>query len=304
MTEKFICMMTRTLALLFVIAILQLGAQSNSPLSKHAAASGHAAEWQRYTVDDEDFSVFLPVMPAMATSSMYIDRTRTRRERIIAAYENGVVYSVVTYEKKSLSLQDLIRPLITSSEPSSATPTVTVDGVAGQSFRFENEDLIRANQIFETSQHLYVFSAMGSKLGDPVNGIPKFFSSISFDKNRQGTRVIDGPGEQPTVNSQTNPAGASIFSGRDVTRKVRVATKPEPHYTEEARRHQITGTIVLRAVFSSSGAVTNIHAMSTLPDGLTEMATEAARKIRFIPASKDGRFVSMWMELQYNFNLY
>jgi len=304
MTEKFICMMTRTLALLFVIAILQLGAQSNSALSKHASASGDAAEWQRYTVDDEDFSVFLPVMPAMATSSMYIDRTRTRRERIIAAYENGVVYSVVTYEKKSLSLQDLIRPLITSSEPSSATPTVTVDGVAGQSFRFENEDLIRANQIFETSQHLYVFSAMGSKLGDPVNGIPKFFSSISFDKNRQGTRVIDGPGEQPTVNSQTNPAGASIFSGRDVTRKVRVATKPEPHYTEEARRHQITGTIVLRAVFSSSGAVTNIHAMSTLPDGLTEMATEAARKIRFIPASKDGRFVSMWMELQYNFNLY
>ena len=304
MTEKFICMMTRTLALLFVIAILQLGAQSNSPLSKHALVSGDAAEWQRYTVDDEDFSVFLPVMPAMATSSMYIDRTRTRRERIIAAYENGVVYSVVTYEKKSLSLQDLIRPLITSSEPSSATPTVTVDGVAGQSFRFENEDLIRANQIFETSQHLYVFSAMGSKLGDPVNGIPKFFSSISFDKNRQGTRVIDGPGEQPTLDSQTNPAGASIFSGRDVTRKVRVATKPEPHYTEEARRHQITGTIVLRAVFSSSGAVTNIHAMSTLPDGLTEMATEAARKIRFIPASKDGRFVSMWMELQYNFNLY
>jgi len=44
--------------------------------------------------------------------------------------------------------------------------------------------------------------------------------------------------------------------------------------------------------------------MSTLPDGLTEMATEAARKIRFIPAIKDGRFVSMWMELQYNFNLY
>ncbi|PYS68633.1 MAG: hypothetical protein DMF73_16370, partial [Acidobacteria bacterium] len=238
MTEKFICMMTRTLALLFVIANLQLGAQSNSPLSKHASVSGDAAEWQRYTVDDEDFSVFLPVMPAMATSSMYIDRTRTRRERIIAAYENGVVYSVVTYEKKSLSLQDLIRPLITSSEPSSATPTVTVDGVAGQSFRFENEDLIRANQIFETSQHLYVFSAMGSKLGDPVNGIPKFFSSISFVKNRQGTRVIDGPGEQPTLNSQTNPADPAVFSGRDVTRKVRVATKPEPYYTEEARRHQ------------------------------------------------------------------
>ena len=304
MTEKFIWITTRTLALLFVIAILQLGAQSNSPLSRHASVSGDAAEWQRYTVDDEDFSVFLPVMPAMATSSMYIDRTRTRRERIIAAYESGVVYSVFTYEKKSLSLQDLIRQTTTNYDAASPGTAVTVEGVAGQSFRFENEDLIRATQVFETSRHLYIFSAMGSKLGDPVNGIPKFFSSISFDKTRKGTQVIDGPGEQPALDSQTNQAAPAILSGRDVTRKVRVATKPEPHYTEEARRHQITGTIVLRAVFSSSGAVTNIHAMSKLPDGLTEMATEAARKIRFIPASKDGRFVSMWMELQYNFNLY
>jgi len=302
MTERLFGMMTRTLAMLFAIAILPFAAHSSSAPLKQVSLSGNAAEWQRYTVDDEDFSVLLPVMPAMATSSMYIDRTKTRRERVIAAYESGVVYSVSTYEKKSLSLEDLVHPLITSSEPSSATATVTVDGVTGQSFRFENEDLIRANQVFETSRHLYIFSAMGSKLGDPVNGIPKFFSSISFDRNRKGIQVIDGPGEQPTVDSPTNPP--DTFSGRDVTRKVRVASKPEPQYTEEARRHQVTGTIVLRAVFSSSGAVTNIHAMSTLPDGLTERATEAARKIRFIPAIKDGRFVSMWMELQYNFNLY
>jgi TonB family protein len=145
---------------------------------------------------------------------------------------------------------------------------------------------------------------MGSKLGDPINGIPKFFSSISFDKTRKSSQVIDGPGEQPTLDSQINQEAPAVLSGRDVTRRARVGSRPEPHYTEEARRHQITGTVVLRAVFSSSGAVTNIHAMSTQPDGLTEMAIEAARKIRFIPAIKDGRFVSMWMELQYNFNLY
>ena len=304
MTKKLICLVTRTLALVFVIAMMQLGAQSNSPLSKHAWVTGEATEWQRYTVDDEDFSVLLPVMPAMATSSMYLDPTRSRRERIIAAYENGVVYSVFTYEKKSLSRQDLIRQTTTKYDAASATTPVTVESVVGQSFRFENDDLIRASQVFETSRHLYVFSAMGSRQGDPVNGISKFFSSISFDKARQGNQVIDGPGEQPALDSQINQADPSIFSGREVTSKVRVATKPEPHYTEAARRHQITGTVVLRAVFSSSGAVTNVQAMSKLPEGLTEMATDAARKIRFIPAIKDGRFVSMWMELQYNFNLY
>jgi hypothetical protein len=44
--------------------------------------------------------------------------------------------------------------------------------------------------------------------------------------------------------------------------------------------------------------------MSGLEHGLTEKATAAGRQIKFIPAIKDGRFVSMWMELQYNFNLY
>jgi len=97
---------------------------------------------------------------------------------------------------------------------------------------------------------------------------------------------------------------SKIFSGKDVTSKARVLSKPEPTYTEAARKNQITGTVVLRAVFSSGGTVTNIHAVSGLPDGLTERAIAAARQIRFVPATKDGHPVSMWMELQYNFNLY
>ena len=94
------------------------------------------------------------------------------------------------------------------------------------------------------------------------------------------------------------------MSGKLVSLKPVVVAKPEPTYTEDARRHQITGTIVIRCVFTSSGAVTNIVAMSTLPDGLTEKAIAAAQQIRFIPAVKDGRFVSMYMQLEYNFNLY
>src|SRR6185369_7996105 len=95
-----------------------------------------------------------------------------------------------------------------------------------------------------------------------------------------------------------------IFNGREVTSKARVLSKPEPTYTEAARKNQITGTVILRAVFSSSGSVTNIHAVSGLPDGLTERAIAAAKQIRFSPATKDGRPVSMWMQLEYNFNLY
>ena len=95
-----------------------------------------------------------------------------------------------------------------------------------------------------------------------------------------------------------------IFSGKDVTSKARILEKPEPQYTEAARKNQITGTVVIKAIFSSSGQVTNIIAVSKLPDGLTEKAIAAARQIRFVPATKDGRPVSMYMQLEYNFNLY
>jgi TonB family protein len=95
-----------------------------------------------------------------------------------------------------------------------------------------------------------------------------------------------------------------IFTGREVTSKARLISKPEPQYTEDARKNQVTGTVVLKVVFASNGTVQNIRTVSGLPFGLTERAITAARQIKFVPATKDGHQVSMWMQLEYNFNLY
>jgi len=95
-----------------------------------------------------------------------------------------------------------------------------------------------------------------------------------------------------------------VFRVGDVTSRARVLSKPEPQYTEEARRGGITGTVTLSAVFSRTGQVTDIRAVQSLCCGLTEKAISAARQIRFVPATRDGRAVSTYMELQYNFNLY
>jgi TonB family protein len=95
-----------------------------------------------------------------------------------------------------------------------------------------------------------------------------------------------------------------IFKPGEVSSKARILFRPEPQYTEEARKNQVSGTIVLRAVFSSNGEVTNIRTVSGLPYGLTERAMAAARQIKFAPATKDGRKVSQYIQLEYNFNLY
>jgi outer membrane biosynthesis protein TonB len=57
-------------------------------------------------------------------------------------------------------------------------------------------------------------------------------------------------------------------------------------------------------VFSSDGEVKGIRVVQALPFGLTTAATQAARRIKFTPATKDDKPVSMYMQLEYNFNLY
>lgn len=94
------------------------------------------------------------------------------------------------------------------------------------------------------------------------------------------------------------------FNPREVTRKAIITHKPEPGFTEDARKNNVTGLVKLRLVLASSGQVTNISVVKGLPDGLTEKAIGAARQIRFTPAEKDGRTVSQWITLEYNFNIY
>ncbi|HEY9401902.1 MAG TPA: energy transducer TonB [Pyrinomonadaceae bacterium] len=95
-----------------------------------------------------------------------------------------------------------------------------------------------------------------------------------------------------------------VFRAGDVTHKFVISHKPQPLYTAEARRNNVTGTVRLRMVLAADGTVRDITPLTTLPDGLTEQAIAAASKIEFTPASKDGRAVSQYATVEYNFNTY
>jgi hypothetical protein len=47
-----------------------------------------------------------------------------------------------------------------------------------------------------------------------------------------------------------------------------------------------------------------LRIVARLPDGLTWQAVRAAKQIKFIPATVNAWPVSMFMQLEYNFNLY
>jgi TonB family protein len=180
--------------------------------------------------------------------------------------------------------------------------------------------------------------ALWQDLKQPVYGDPLSASEVPSKGpgtgegigTRSGTGVGDGlgPGYGPgaggnmgTGNKQVGCCGTGGSSGdgggiggsrrggyggggSGYLQRAHVLSKPEPQYTEDARKNQITGTVVLNVVFTSSGEVEQIRAVRTLPFGLTERAIAAARQIRFEPAKRDGQPVSVSMQLEYNFNLY
>jgi TonB family protein len=101
------------------------------------------------------------------------------------------------------------------------------------------------------------------------------------------------------------PAGTRLLlSSKEVSVKARILSKPEPQYSPEARSKQQTGTVILRAILAANGQVVGIRVLSGLPHGLTEEAIRAARRIKFVPALKDGQPVSTFVQLEYSFNLF
>jgi TonB family protein len=95
----------------------------------------------------------------------------------------------------------------------------------------------------------------------------------------------------------------NAYSLEHVSRGAVILAKPEPLYTDEARRHGVAGVVRLRVLMAASGEVTKIEPLMFLPDGLTESAVEAARRIEFVPAAQNGQPISQYGTIDYRFDL-
>ena len=254
--------------------------------------------WRTYTVKGEEFSVALPTLPAMTSIARHSPQLQKYRvERHLKTFLDGVVYSIDVFEnpEPKQSLEDFIAEQNKDSRSDLMVERdLIVNDFQGKEYVSRDKTRPATVQFFATEKTLYRFAAVGS---DTTNdAVKQFFSSIKLGKPKDATEVVDGPGMPLVLET-----GERLYTGKDVTTKARLITKPEPEFTEEALTSRVSGTVVLRVIFSRSGEVTNIQVISSLPNGLTEACIAAARKIKFVPATKDGQPVSMWMQLEYNF---
>ena len=271
--------------LILIVPAAQSQTSANSP-------------WALYKVKGERLMIAFPAVPTMRTFKETTQSQKNRRRRFVRCSMSGVIYSVQLIEniKPRLTLEKFFQEQSTLS-PDNLTfeRDVTLDGIAGKAFVYP--DGKGAVQFFATDERLYEVRAYGAPVDDPR--VKSFFHYLSF-KKQEGAIEVSEKVQADSIDTST----ATIIKGKDADTKARLISKPEPTYTGKAKSEQITGTVILKCVFASDGTVTNIRVIQGLPGGLTEKAIEAARQIKFIPATKDGKNVSMWMQLEYNFNLY
>ena len=295
--------MKKQLSLLacLVFASTAAMAQSDSNTAVVQTKQAELSTWKQYTVNGERFSVKFPTMPAMTSYNTLIwELRKTRRSHELGVYADGAVYTVSVLENIThQSLGDFIlEQNRRRNQWDLATETpVTLGDVTGKQYSSADNTQRRTAQFFATEGRLYQFSVHGNLAADEA--LKQFFSSIVFGKKAEGIDIKEGEGLP-----FSSPTCDEAVTGRQVDTKVKLVMKPEPSYTEAARQRQVVGTVILKVVFSCNGSVEKISAVKELPQGLTDQAIAAARKIKYIPAVKDGKFASTWMHLEYNFNLY
>lgn len=124
-------------------------------------------------------------------------------------------------------------------------------------------------------------------------------SQVTAEKNQDYRCSNDGT----LAHLIDDPATVKGYLPKEVDTRAEILEKPDPRYTEEARRAGVQGIVVLRVLLGPTGSIERIRVMRRLPYGLTENAIRVACEIKFKPAIKAGEKVPQWIAVEYGFML-
>jgi hypothetical protein len=327
-------MKPRSLKLLMLAALVTLAAQSASSQQSSQQSSLSADKWERYTYAGEEFSVETPEMPFVFETSRSVGPRESEVVRTFGLYSGGVVYIVTSFDNpRAQETLDYFAAYEWSDPSFRAARDLKLGAFEGREYETSGGIRLR-ERVFLAKRHAYRVRAMSYGVEDPR--IVSFLDSFALGGKPAGVGIYEqpppayvvpvkpppttppgsrggmGPAPGGVVGNGQKPdgtAGAAHAAGEpykvsEVARKAIIVFKSEPGFTEGAKRSNVTGVVRLRAVLAGDGKVKNISVVKGLPDGLTEKAIIEARHILFFPANAEGHVVSLYVTLEYNFNIY
>jgi periplasmic protein TonB len=145
-----------------------------------------------------------------------------------------------------------------------------------------------------------------TQVGDPLskaiimsNGV----GAVSGVGTGAGGGIGSGTGRGLGPGTTAGTGGGVFRVGGGVSAPV-VIYKPDPEYSEEARKTKHQGAVVLAVVVGPDGRTRDLRVLRPLGMGLDEKALEAVKAWRFEPAKKDGVPVAVLVQVEVTFTLY
>ncbi len=105
------------------------------------------------------------------------------------------------------------------------------------------------------------------------------------------------------INDQIAETEVGIEKLGDAT-KPKFTYRARAKYTEGARANMVKGTVAMSVILNSDGELSDLMVIKGLPYGLTASSIEALKQMRFVPAMRDGKPISIRTYLEFNFMLY
>jgi len=138
---------------------------------------------------------------------------------------------------------------------------------------------------------------IASNFGDPLAGI-----GLPSTGNGLGNGIGPGKGNGVGPGTGGGTGGGAYRPGGGVTTPVPIV-RPEPEYSEEARKAKWSGSVQIKLVVDANGMPQQIEVIKALGLGLDQKAIEAVQKWRFKPGTKDGKPVPVQAIIEVNFRL-
>jgi TonB family protein len=162
-----------------------------------------------------------------------------------------------------------------------------VDGRSGQLAVF---DLIAEKSTTTEASLQGAAKTLSARATDYVDRI------VAFRAARSRIQAHSSSADDPVEDIPDEGSSRSVgFNSPEFLNRVK------PEYTNEADRANVSATVEATAVFRRNGQVGEVEIIRWAGYGLDESAARAIRQLKFKPATRDGRPVSVRAVVRYNF---
>ena len=293
------------------------------------------AQWVRVESENKEFSCLLPAGFSVALDKEGFSRSSPRdlwdhvdykNVRSLSGFSDGIAVFLEVYDvkgtKKGLAF-------ITESISDVSIIQMQFENFTIRQVKRESDDTSNSFYIASKSQ-IYLVGYGSRERNSPstarflasirLNGKPIFNSKIapfpesssvsSLSALSETTEIVEQliykQDEKELKQKATQPASMPQPNGPKSPGDgpLTILLRPRAAYTDSARHANEQGTIRLKIMFLANGHIGKITVLKKLRYGLLENAIRSAKRIKFIPAAKDGVPIDKEQIVEYSFSIY